>query len=128
MINSYEKFGNYVTVHKDGPDALNPRAKREARINWSCIGEQPLDVVLQFHRDLTAAIRVAENYNRKSEAPKNRNCKGCNRGINHKHPNAKFCSTSCKDDYWNDVNPRGYGLRDSEDDGEGPGWDAHKTY
>lgn len=38
-----------------------------------------------------------------------RKCKGCNRDISHKHPNAKFHNRQCKDAYWNSVNPRGIG-------------------
>ena len=30
-----------------------------------------------------------------------RKCKNCGRDISHKHPNAKFHSTKCKDKYWN---------------------------
>ena len=58
-----------------------------------------------------------------------RRCKGCNRDISHKHPNAKFHSQICKDNYHNYYNPRGYGERDIYDgiDVEGPGWDAHKS-
>lgn len=39
-----------------------------------------------------------------------RRCKGCNKCIEYKHPNAKFCKTKCKDRYWNLANPRGYGA------------------
>lgn len=41
-----------------------------------------------------------------------RTCKGCNKDISHKHPNAKFHSLRCKDRYHNTHNPRGYGLQD----------------
>lgn len=39
---------------------------------------------------------------------KGRQCKECGISINHKHINAKFCKTKCKDDYHNRNNPRGY--------------------
>jgi predicted RNA-binding Zn-ribbon protein involved in translation (DUF1610 family) len=54
-------------------------------------------------------------------------CKGCNRDISHKHSNAKFHSPQCKDNYWNSLNPRGYGLREPDYDDDSS-WDAHKDY
>lgn len=57
---------------------------------------------------------------------KNRKCKGCGCDISHKHPNAKFHSSKCKDRFWNKVNPRGYGLSNYDHDFD-PSWDAHKT-
>lgn len=40
----------------------------------------------------------------------NRICKQCQKDISHKHPNAKFCSSQCKDRYHNIHNPRGLGV------------------
>jgi len=37
-----------------------------------------------------------------------RRCKQCNKSIEHKHKNAKFCKQKCKDKYHNVNNPRGY--------------------
>ena len=36
-----------------------------------------------------------------------RRCKNpkCKKNISHKHPNAKFCKTKCKDNYHNTTNP-----------------------
>lgn len=36
-------------------------------------------------------------------------CKGCAKTITG-HANKRFCGSRCKDRYWNEVNPRGYGL------------------
>ena len=63
--------------------------------------------------------------NNQSESTILRYCKCCKKEITHKHKNAKFCCLECKDDYHNYFNPRGYGLRDLDDD---PSWDAHKNY
>lgn len=34
-----------------------------------------------------------------------RTCKGCNADISHRHPNCKFHSNRCKDNYHNYKNP-----------------------
>ena len=36
-----------------------------------------------------------------------RTCRNCNKSIDHKHINAKFCGQKCKDKYHNRTNPRG---------------------
>ena len=43
-----------------------------------------------------------------------RKCKGCSADISHKHINAKFHSSSCKDAFHNRHNPRGYGNKENE--------------
>jgi len=63
-------------------------------------------------------------------------CKGCSVDISHKHPNAKFHNSSCKDGYWNRVNPRGLGLtlnamiaEDQEHNLDADGsWDARQCH
>ena len=63
-------------------------------------------------------------------------CKGCDKDISHKHPNAKFCKSKCKDNYWNRENPRGLGLElqglieeVEEDNLDADGsWDEHQCY
>lgn len=49
---------------------------------------------------------------------KSRTCPTCGKSITHKHPNARFCCTKCKDRYHNINNPRGYYApsNDPEDD------------
>jgi hypothetical protein len=36
-----------------------------------------------------------------------RTCRNCDKSIEHKHINAKFCGQKCKDKYHNRTNPRG---------------------
>lgn len=64
---------------------------------------------------------------------KKRKCKGCSIDISHKHPNAKFHSNKCKDNYWNRENPRGYAVGEISEyeqimDECESGWDAHKDW
>lgn len=40
-----------------------------------------------------------------------RKCQNCSNSIDHKHINAKFCGSKCKDKYHNKHNPRGYGIK-----------------
>jgi len=68
--------------------------------------------------------------------PKERYCKcGCGLNISRKHINAKFFNKRHKDDYWNQVNPRGYGSEESDQEAaheagleaQEEGWDGHKN-
>ena len=45
-----------------------------------------------------------------------RKCKLCQKSIEHKHANAKFCNQKCKDKYHNITNPRGYFAQSADDD------------
>jgi len=67
---------------------------------------------------------------KKQKLKEKRKCKGCNKDISHKHPNAKFHSKKCKDKYWNMVNPRGKFAHLANDADEYIddefGWDGHK--
>lgn len=84
--------------------------------------------------DLWSAI---EHIKKKMEPPEQSNlkrkCKGCRTSIAHKHSNARFCNSNCKDNFWNRANPRGYAAPYDEennpqgyDDDDDPSWDAHK--
>ena len=69
-----------------------------------------------------------------------RKCQNCDKSIDHKHPNAKFCRTKCKDKFHNRNNPRGYGVswteccdtdydrwkKGADEASFDPGWDGHK--
>jgi transposase-like protein len=61
-------------------------------------------------------------------------CPNCGRNVIG-HKNKKFCGQRCKDHYHNITNPRGYGLRDRQDDMHEyaldtmeQGWDGHKVW
>ena len=58
-MSEYIKFGEWVTVAVNKPDALNPRRQPEVRINWSCLGEQPIAVVRKFYNSLAEALEYA---------------------------------------------------------------------
>lgn len=50
-----------------------------------------------------------------STKKKPRKCPTCGKSIEHKHLNARFCCTKCKDRYHNTNNPRGYYSPDNKD-------------
>lgn len=112
----------------------------ETRVSTGILNPEPLRDLI---RDLAQALSetyvqelvknehssegVGMECTKKMETPKKRKCKGCGCAINHKHPNARFHNQQCKDDYWNKVNPRGYGSEQNDVEHE-EGWDAHKRY
>jgi hypothetical protein len=102
--------------------------------------EAALEAISEYHsgnaaegnRIVKAALEAAEAVrSEETKANNKRKCKGCNKDISHKHPNAKFCKSRCKDKFWNTINPRGMAVRqESEgydpDDDFDPSWDSHK--
>jgi hypothetical protein len=79
-------------------------------------------------------LRVSDNPKQREDMKKK--CKGCSKDISKKHPNAKFCTTRCKDTYWNMVNPRGKfehlnkssPIYEGVDHNYDPSWDSHKEW
>ncbi len=76
--------------------------------------EVPFEVFAEFCKGMSDAKKAIEKMTPKSKVETKRRCKHCDKDISHKHPNAKFCNSHCKDKYHNTHNPRGIGLQISQ--------------
>jgi hypothetical protein len=109
-----ERWKRHLEQHPaDGPAFLDVALRAVAA--HDALSELNACLLRKLRRADHEMDRLLDDYNKlagrkaveaKPQAPR-RTCKGCGCDISRKHPNARFHSKACKDDYWNRVNPRG---------------------